>query len=542
MDEPIMQMVSNDECPLDALKEVISLDAITPFPHLLIVLHYLRRCKFSLLQNDQVVEQSFQFLQSIYHSNASHLNDREVLYYKAIELWMRGYYSSAAKQLEEVVILYPSDVLALRLAQDAYITAGDTSNALICSLRSSFAFNAKHILHGYYLGILCNGYLAANRLHEAEDVGLRAVEKSQGTDLASLQALMTTYLLLGRSSECNALLDRYSERHENSYACIYCLFFRAKIFIQRGNYSGTLRKIEEILKELDSVAADPELLSLPSMLLWELHLNSNSADLKLLWRNLLMRWNSFVCDHDVILSPANFVCAAIAYAGACNYTFIPPDEGTGSSKDDAKATSLIGTLLQSFRPSAQSSSFGEQRSDSTDNSEDELHEKMKSSSSIFFKKLHDVGNDSGEIGSLNHICLNSSRVPEAPNNCSEAVWLVRSAVIPLCTAFESFMLKDYAKAYALLIDSKCVWYRAGGSRLFQDLLQFTLIEASLRMESLHSTRMLLSERTALVPNDSQSWRRLAVVLTRLGMEEEARGAQYTAWQLGIGQGGFGGPK
>ena len=59
---------------------------------------------------------------------------------------------------------------------------------------------------------------------------------------------------------------------------------------------------------------------------------------------------------------------------------------------------------------------------------------------------------------------------------------------------------------------------------------------------LADAQVALCERTALVPNDAQSWRRLASVFGRRGFEEKAKTAHYTAWQLGIGQGGFGGPQ
>ena len=49
-------------------------------------------------------------------------------------------------------------------------------------------------------------------------------------------------------------------------------------------------------------------------------------------------------------------------------------------------------------------------------------------------------------------------------------------------------------------------------------------------------------RTSLNVHDSQSWRRLSAVFGRLNQLEKAEVAHYTAWQLGIGQGGFGGPK
>ncbi len=48
-------------------------------------------------------------------------------------------------------------------------------------------------------------------------------------------------------------------------------------------------------------------------------------------------------------------------------------------------------------------------------------------------------------------------------------------------------------------------------------------------------------RTILLPNDGQTWKRLSKIYTSLGQSQLAVEAQYTAWQLGIGQGGFGGP-
>jgi Flp pilus assembly protein TadD len=71
-------------------------------------------------------------------------------------------------------------------------------------------------------------------------------------------------------------------------------------------------------------------------------------------------------------------------------------------------------------------------------------------------------------------------------------------------------------------------------------------EAQLRSgdecEYIAEAQLSLCERTALVPNDAQSWRRLASVFGRRGLEDHAKVAHYTAWQLGIGQGGFGGAK
>jgi hypothetical protein len=50
------------------------------------------------------------------------------------------------------------------------------------------------------------------------------------------------------------------------------------------------------------------------------------------------------------------------------------------------------------------------------------------------------------------------------------------------------------------------------------------------------------DRTSLFPGEGQAWRRLSLVNDMLGNHKQAEDAKYMAWQLGIGQGGFGGPK
>jgi Flp pilus assembly protein TadD len=76
----------------------------------------------------------------------------------------------------------------------------------------------------------------------------------------------------------------------------------------------------------------------------------------------------------------------------------------------------------------------------------------------------------------------------------------------------------------------------------RDTIHQTIIEAFLRDEQLIEAKLLLCERVSLTPNDSQSWRRLASIFGRLNQKDLSNTAHYTAWQLGIGQGGYGGPK
>jgi len=81
-----------------------------------------------------------------------------------------------------------------------------------------------------------------------------------------------------------------------------------------------------------------------------------------------------------------------------------------------------------------------------------------------------------------------------------------------------------------------------GPRPLRDVFHQARIENLLRGGKWTEARLLLSQRLTLAPNDAQAWRRQASVLGRLGLTQLAQAANYTAWQLGIGQGGFGGPR
>jgi hypothetical protein len=51
---------------------------------------------------------------------------------------------------------------------------------------------------------------------------------------------------------------------------------------------------------------------------------------------------------------------------------------------------------------------------------------------------------------------------------------------------------------------------------------------------------MLLHRTTTYPNEAQSWRRLALLMHQKGHMELANSARFTAFELGIGQGGYGG--
>ena len=125
---------------------------------------------------------------------------------------------------------------------------------------------------------------------------------------------------------------------------------------------------------------------------------------------------------------------------------------------------------------------------------------------------------------------------------SERGWLVASSAEPAVAALAAQAKLDHAEVARQLNGVHPVRTRLGGTATQRDLLSHALVFAFMRADRVIEARFLLCERTALSPNEAQSWRKLAVVFDKMGERDLAEVAHYTAWQLGIGQGGFGGPK
>eukprot|EP00597_Dinobryon_sp_UTEXLB2267_P001819 CAMPEP_0170065976 /NCGR_PEP_ID=MMETSP0019_2-20121128/5846_1 /TAXON_ID=98059 /ORGANISM="Dinobryon sp., Strain UTEXLB2267" /LENGTH=365 /DNA_ID=CAMNT_0010272949 /DNA_START=742 /DNA_END=1836 /DNA_ORIENTATION=- len=82
------------------------------------------------------------------------------------------------------------------------------------------------------------------------------------------------------------------------------------------------------------------------------------------------------------------------------------------------------------------------------------------------------------------------------------------------------------------------WRGLGATSPQRDLLlRQTLTEALLRSGQLDLARLQLNQRVVLAGEDAQAWRRLAAIHGKQGRDQQAQQAHYTAWQLGIGQGG-----
>ena len=180
---------------------------------------------------------------------AGKLNARESFIASAALSFSEGQYNRAAALLETVLQGHPKDLIALKLAQECYLAAGDSRNVLGCVARWMQLFDERSPLYGHVMGMFAAGLVEVGRLSEAEEVANRAVARTQGDDVWALHALLNTYQLLGRSSEVVAVLGDHLPRHmqDSAVGQHLLLFNKGSAFLQRGNYTGALRVHDDMV-------------------------------------------------------------------------------------------------------------------------------------------------------------------------------------------------------------------------------------------------------------------------------------------------------
>lgn len=178
------------------------------------------------------------------------------------------------------------DIIAMKLAQDSYMLAGDGNNALGCIARSMHLFDSSNQLQGHVMGMFAAGLLEVGRYSDAEEMANKAVTKTKGLDIWALHTLCNAYAMLGRSSEIGSAINEHINKHKNSTIGLPLLLFNKGCgLIMRGNSNAAVLAhdniIFDIIDKKDSQVAGT--LANATLLLWVISLNSPSVDIDDRW-------------------------------------------------------------------------------------------------------------------------------------------------------------------------------------------------------------------------------------------------------------------
>lgn len=124
-------------------------------------------------------------------------NDRESAHSAAIGAWLSGDWHGAARRLDDLLVEWPSDLLALLIGHQLDFFLGDARNLRDRIGRSLAAFDPQHPHHGYVRAMEAFGLEESGHYGLAEQAALEAVERNPD-DVWGVHAAAHVYEMQGR--------------------------------------------------------------------------------------------------------------------------------------------------------------------------------------------------------------------------------------------------------------------------------------------------------------------------------------------------------
>ncbi|XP_070533335.1 tetratricopeptide repeat protein 38-like [Ptychodera flava] len=136
----------------------------------------------------------------------SNVSSREKLHAEAIKLWAYGDITKAQDKWEEVLVQYPTDMLALKFAHDSYFYMGYSAQ-----IRDSIARVMPHWkkdtpLYGYLMGMHAFGLVETNLYDQAEKEARLGLDLNKN-DAWSTHSLAHVFEMMGRQDEGTSFMS-----------------------------------------------------------------------------------------------------------------------------------------------------------------------------------------------------------------------------------------------------------------------------------------------------------------------------------------------
>ena len=125
------------------------------------------------------------------------LNEREAAHAAAVTAWVEGRWHDAARTLDDLLVRWPTDVLALLMGHLLDFFVGDAQNLRDRVGRSLSSFDPDHPHTGFVQGMHAFGLEESGHYERAERVGLAAVERNPD-DVWGIHAVVHTFEMQGK--------------------------------------------------------------------------------------------------------------------------------------------------------------------------------------------------------------------------------------------------------------------------------------------------------------------------------------------------------
>jgi tetratricopeptide (TPR) repeat protein len=202
----------------------------------------------------------------------SDTNEREQAHAAAIGAWVHGGWNEAASRLDDLLRVWPTDLLALMIGHQLDFFLGDAQNLRDRPLRSLREFDPDHPHTAFVRGMASFGLEEAGHYEQALDAGLAAVATNPD-DVWGIHAVVHSYEMQGRVDEGIRFLDADTTQWERgNLFTVHNWWHLALYQLEAGHPERSLEIYDAELHHAGSAGVPIEMLD-ASALLWRLHLD-----------------------------------------------------------------------------------------------------------------------------------------------------------------------------------------------------------------------------------------------------------------------------
>ena len=204
------------------------------------------------------------------------LGPRETAHQAAIERWLAGDWHGAARTLDELLIAWPSDVLALLVGHQLDFFRGDAANLRDRVARSLRRIDPKDPHYAFAQGMFAFGLEESGDYQAAERNGFAAIEAHRD-DVWAIHAIAHVYEMQGRVDEGIAFMrSREGDWGTGNMFTVHNWWHLAIYMLEAGRVDDALAIYDSRVHTPDSAGVPLEMLD-ASALLWRLHLESEDT-------------------------------------------------------------------------------------------------------------------------------------------------------------------------------------------------------------------------------------------------------------------------
>ncbi|NQV97113.1 MAG: tetratricopeptide repeat protein [Acidimicrobiaceae bacterium] len=219
--------------------------------------------------------------------NVSSQNEREKMHALAVRQWLGGEMKASAKTLDEVLLTYPTDTLALYVGHqlDFFMGSSQHLNHRIASALPKL--DTSHAHFGYVNSMWAFGLEESGNYTKAEELGRNSVDTNHD-DVWGIHAVIHVLEMTGRIDDgLTYLNERRDDWLENNFLYVHNAWHNALFLLEREDFVGALTLYDSYIVTPLSANTAMEMLD-ASSLLWRLHLDGVNVGQR--WNTLAEAW------------------------------------------------------------------------------------------------------------------------------------------------------------------------------------------------------------------------------------------------------------